>query len=99
MKLSDFGKSQKGLNYQMDPKEKLPIRWLAPETMTDHIFSYPTEVWSFGIVCWEIYADGQEPYPGLMVKEVNERVRFLCCFQNSTHHFRYAEDSSCRCRS
>lgn len=58
----------------MDPKEKLPIRWLAPDTMTQHVFNYATEVWSYGITCWEIYANGAEPYPGMMVREVNEQV-------------------------
>lgn len=60
VKLSDFGKTQPGPKYDMDPHEKIPIRWLAPETLTERFFDFATEVWSFGIVCWEIYANAQE---------------------------------------
>lgn len=41
VKLSDFGKSQQGPTYQMDPNEKLPIRWLSPETVRFLIFMQP----------------------------------------------------------
>ena len=80
VKLSDFGKAVRGSNYQMDPREKLPIRWLAPETMTTLKFTCATEVWSYGIICWEVFADGEEPYPGLMVRQVNELVCFFVAF-------------------
>jgi len=60
----------------MEPKEKLPIRWLSPETMRTKDFTFASEVWSFGIVCWEIFSNGAEPYPGMMVKDVNIEVLF-----------------------
>lgn len=41
------------------------MKWLAPETMQQRIFSSKTDVWSFGVLVWEVYADGKEPYPGL----------------------------------
>jgi len=77
IKLSDFGKSQPGPAYAMDPHERLPIRWLSPESMTSLIYDYAAEVWSFGVTCWEIFHDGAEPYPGMMVREVSEAVRSL----------------------
>ena len=77
VKLADFGKSQPGPEYAMEPKEKLPIRWLSPETMVTRKFTFASEVWSFGIVCWEIFSNGAEPYPGFMVREVNEQVGHL----------------------
>uniref|UniRef100_A0A914XYJ1 Protein kinase domain-containing protein n=1 Tax=Panagrolaimus superbus TaxID=310955 RepID=A0A914XYJ1_9BILA len=44
--------------------EKVPIKWLAIETMQNKVYSNKTDVWSFAILCYEIYADGGEPYPG-----------------------------------
>lgn len=41
--------------------------------MPSFTFDFATEVWSFGIISWEIYSGGQEPYSGLMVCDVNEQ--------------------------
>uniref|UniRef100_A0A914ZMM7 Tyrosine-protein kinase n=1 Tax=Parascaris univalens TaxID=6257 RepID=A0A914ZMM7_PARUN len=48
-----------------DPIHKVNVRWMAPETMQQHIFSTKSDVWAYGVLLWEIYADGAEPYPGL----------------------------------
>lgn len=56
-------------------KERIPIRWAAPEcliSMKDA--SSKSDVWSFGIVLWEIFSLGDSPYPGLRSREVKERV-------------------------
>uniref|UniRef100_A0A7E4VJK8 Tyrosine-protein kinase n=1 Tax=Panagrellus redivivus TaxID=6233 RepID=A0A7E4VJK8_PANRE len=75
VKISDFGLTREGVVYQMDPHKRVPIRWLAPEILKTATYSQKTDVWAFGILCWEIYANGQEPYPGMTVAEVNARVR------------------------
>lgn len=41
------------------------MKWLAKETLEHRIYSLKTDVWAYGIMCWEVYADGAEPYPGL----------------------------------
>ena len=41
-----------------------PVRWTAPEGLTESKFSAEGDVWSFGILCVEIYMDGATPYPG-----------------------------------
>ena len=43
----------------------IPVRWTAPEGLTNQKFSAASDVWSFGIVCIEVYTDGATPYPGI----------------------------------
>lgn len=70
----------------MDPRKRVPIRWLAPETLRTAMYTQKTDVFSYGIMCWEIFANGQEPYPGFTVAEVNVRVsfgsEFISCSRN-----------------
>ncbi|KAK0406648.1 hypothetical protein QR680_018707 [Steinernema hermaphroditum] len=74
VRISDFGLSHEGTSYQGDPKAKVPIRWLAPETIRTMLYSQKTDVYSFGIMCWEIFANGTEPYPGMTVAEAAVKV-------------------------
>ncbi|VDM29268.1 unnamed protein product [Toxocara canis] len=71
VKVSDFGMSDERTMMQDEKLDKVPIKWLAPETMQQRIYSLKTDVWSYGIMrydsiqVWEIYAEGYEPYPSL----------------------------------
>ncbi|CAD5211129.1 unnamed protein product [Bursaphelenchus xylophilus] len=75
VKISDFGLSVEGTVYQMDPQKRVPVRWLAPETLRTFIYTQKTDVWAFGILCWEIFSNGQEPYPGLSPGETFVKVK------------------------
>uniref|UniRef100_A0A1I7RJJ3 Tyrosine-protein kinase n=1 Tax=Bursaphelenchus xylophilus TaxID=6326 RepID=A0A1I7RJJ3_BURXY len=75
VKISDFGLTREGTVYQMDPHTRVPIRWLAPETLRVFIYTQKTDVWAFGIMCWEIYSNGQEPYPGMSPGETFVKVK------------------------
>lgn len=48
---------------------------LAPETMRQFIYTQMTDVWAYGIMCWEIYSNGIEPYPGMSPAETFVKVK------------------------
>ncbi|XP_048252880.1 hepatocyte growth factor receptor-like [Haliotis rufescens] len=68
VKVADFGLCrdiyEKGY-YSSDNKKKLPIRWMAPESMERGSYSSKSDVWSLGVVLWEVLTRGATPYPGV----------------------------------
>uniref|UniRef100_A0A0N4ZVE9 Tyrosine-protein kinase n=1 Tax=Parastrongyloides trichosuri TaxID=131310 RepID=A0A0N4ZVE9_PARTI len=75
LKVSDFGMTikfrmgEKGVKMN-DINMKIPLRWSAPETVFYGKFTFKTDVFSFGILLWEIYGEGKAPYPKYQMKEV-----------------------------
>lgn len=77
IKISDFGLADnKGMTIDHS-LDKLPIKWLAPETMQDKVYSLKSDIWAFGIMVWEIFADGDEPYPGLNNTQARAKIVVL----------------------
>ncbi|EYB86668.1 hypothetical protein Y032_0275g1061 [Ancylostoma ceylanicum] len=72
VKISDFGLSRLGLQYTIRTARKLPIKWLAPETITTFTFSLKTDVFTFGVMVFEIFTSGCEPWDGLSNAEVKK---------------------------
>jgi len=64
-KISDFGMSRTGEYndyYKLDTTRQIPVRWTAPEIFKKNKFYSYSDVWSFGIVIFEIFSDGERPY-------------------------------------
>uniref|UniRef100_A0A5S6Q603 receptor protein-tyrosine kinase n=1 Tax=Trichuris muris TaxID=70415 RepID=A0A5S6Q603_TRIMR len=70
VKVSDFGLSRSGAIYLQMVGGRLPVRWMAPESIFVRIFSSKSDVWSFGIVLWEIMTVDLEPYPGVDIAQL-----------------------------
>uniref|UniRef100_A0A914DVE6 Protein kinase domain-containing protein n=1 Tax=Acrobeloides nanus TaxID=290746 RepID=A0A914DVE6_9BILA len=76
-KIGDFGlccKCDETFTYQASLSKRLPFKWLALESLVDHIFSEKSDIWSFGVLMYEMYNLGQVPYPDL---SHNELIDFL----------------------
>lgn len=72
-KVADFGFARDvtaNQIYERKSEGRLPIRWMAPESLYDNIFSVKSDIWSFGVLTWEIVTLGSTPYPGLAAAEV-----------------------------
>ena len=54
-------------------KAMLPVKWMPPEAFLDGIFTSKTDIWSFGILLWEVMSLGYMPYPGR-----GNQVTFFC---------------------
>merc|ERR1719238_1497831 len=65
VKVGDFGLTRKTYTseyYRMKYSAPLPIRWMAIESLMDGLFTSSSDLWSFGIVLWEIASFGKLPY-------------------------------------
>jgi len=74
-KISDFGLAKSGEYYtQVGSTSELPIRWCAPEVFLRYKHSTKGDVWSFGVLLWEMFAGGIIPYTGRSQVEVVEFI-------------------------
>uniref|UniRef100_A0A915A392 receptor protein-tyrosine kinase n=1 Tax=Parascaris univalens TaxID=6257 RepID=A0A915A392_PARUN len=75
VKMADFGLSQASRFYkETNAETKMPIRWLAPESLNQNVFTTKTDVWSYGVLMNEVYTNGETPYPNLSLQEVRTQV-------------------------
>ncbi|XP_057655482.1 tyrosine-protein kinase receptor isoform X1 [Diorhabda carinulata] len=77
VKIADFGMSRdvyRSDYYRKGGKAMLPIKWMPPEAFLDGIFTSKTDVWSFGVLLWEIMSMGYMPYTGCANRDVMQLV-------------------------
>ena len=67
------------LEFQMSDHNVLPIRWMAPETITHGKFSEMSDAWSYGILLWEIFTFGKRPYYYMSNEQVSVEFSSFKC--------------------
>ena len=78
VKLADFGMSREigdSDYYRFSKRGMLPVRWMSPESLADGIFSPLSDIWSYGVLLYEIITFGSFPFQGLSNNEVIENVK------------------------
>ncbi|XP_071953229.1 tyrosine-protein kinase CSK-like isoform X2 [Antedon mediterranea] len=79
-KVSDFGLA-KDDTVMMD-SGKIPVKWTAPEAVRKNIYSAKSDVWSFGVLLWELYSFGRVPYPRVPADNVIAYIEEGCRMQS-----------------
>jgi receptor tyrosine kinase-like orphan receptor 1 len=77
VKLADFGLTRDVYDsdyYRVRGGAALPIRWMPPESIVYGRFTYTSDIWSFGIVLWEIFTFGKKPFYGMTNEAVIDFV-------------------------
>uniref|UniRef100_A0A3P8XH47 non-specific protein-tyrosine kinase n=1 Tax=Esox lucius TaxID=8010 RepID=A0A3P8XH47_ESOLU len=76
VKLGDFGLSRymEDSSYYKASKGKLPIKWMAPESINFRRFTSASDVWMFGVCMWEILMYGVKPFQGVKNNDVIGRI-------------------------
>ncbi|XP_022083663.1 angiopoietin-1 receptor-like [Acanthaster planci] len=74
-KVSDFGLSRGEDIYVQTSARRVPVRWLAIESLRYKEYTSKSDVWSFGIVLWEIATLGGTPYPKIPSESLHEKLK------------------------
>ncbi|KAG8455118.1 hypothetical protein GDO86_001362 [Hymenochirus boettgeri] len=73
-KIADFGLSRGQEVYVKKTMGRLPVRWMAIESLNYSVYTSNSDVWSFGVLLWEIVSLGGTPYCGLTCAELYEKL-------------------------
>jgi len=77
VKIADFGLAVDVYEtdyYRIGTRGILPVRWMSPESLKDGVFDSRSDVWSYGVVLWEVVTDAQQPYQGRQHEQVTRLV-------------------------
>lgn len=89
VKIADFGMARDIYRqdyYKKGGRAMLPIKWMPPEAFLDGIFTAKTDVWSYGVLMWEIFSQGILPYASMANAPVMKYV---------TNNFRLPQPEGC----
>ncbi|XP_053555980.1 muscle, skeletal receptor tyrosine-protein kinase [Bombina bombina] len=88
VKIADFGLSRNIYSadyYKANENDAIPIRWMPPESIFYNRYTSESDCWAYGVVLWEIFSYGMQPYYGMAHEEVIYYVRdgnILSCPEN-----------------
>uniref|UniRef100_A0A672MYJ7 receptor protein-tyrosine kinase n=1 Tax=Sinocyclocheilus grahami TaxID=75366 RepID=A0A672MYJ7_SINGR len=88
-KICDFGLARDIMNdsnYVVKGNVRLPVKWMAPESIFDCVYTVQSDVWSYGILLWEIFSLGKSPYPNILVDSKFYKM-IKCGYQMSRPDF------------
>ncbi|GFR04239.1 tyrosine-protein kinase Fer [Trichonephila clavata] len=75
VKISDFGMSREEEEYTVsDGMKQIPIKWTAPEALNYGRYTSLCDVWSYGVLMWEIFSLGNTPYAGWSNSKAREMI-------------------------
>ncbi|CAB3363786.1 Hypothetical predicted protein [Cloeon dipterum] len=79
LKVADFGLSRDvyegSIYFKHQGPASLPLRWMALEAIERSMYTSASDVWSFGVLLWEVWTMGKEPYAGLRGAQVLEALK------------------------
>ncbi|KAI6660993.1 Transient receptor potential cation channel [Oopsacas minuta] len=78
VKIGDFGMSKdvyKSDYYRIGKEALLPIKWMAPEAIMYGKATIQTDIWSFGVLMWEVFSFAMQPWYGFTNEQVIEKVK------------------------
>lgn len=88
VKIADFGLSRNIYSadyYKANENDAIPIRWMPSESIFYNRYTTESDVWAYGVLLWEIFSHGMQPYYGMAHEEVIYYVRdghILTCPEN-----------------
>ncbi|XP_027631694.1 tyrosine-protein kinase TXK isoform X2 [Tupaia chinensis] len=75
VKISDFGMTRYVLDDEyISSGTKLPIKWSPPEVLYFNKYSSKSDVWSFGVLMWEVFTEGKMPFENKSNLQVMEAI-------------------------